>query len=328
MEAIRNYLESMFANLPNTAEVQKAKSELLQMMEDKYTSLIEEGKKENEAVGIVISEFGNLDEIAETLGISHVTVSSSDAERRHVSREEASQYVIDRNRYSFLIGLGVLLCIISPIFPIIFSGILSSDAGDAIGASGLFLSVAAAVGIFIYASSTMKKWEFIKKCPCSIDYQTADELYQEKKVNQSTKTLFLIIGVLLCIVSVIPCIISDALPLGLAFSDIFSPVLLFIMVGIGVMLIIFSSGRDGAYGTLLGLNNRDTVSGNYESTRSGSQVYKNPKLNTIMSVYWHTVRCLYLIWSFLTFRWYITWIIWPIAAIIHFIIKSAYREEA
>ena len=34
MEAIRNYLETMFANLPNTMEVQKAKRELGQMMED------------------------------------------------------------------------------------------------------------------------------------------------------------------------------------------------------------------------------------------------------------------------------------------------------
>ena len=59
METIRNYLETMFAGLPNTAEVLKAKDELWQMMEDKYAELIAEGKAENEAVGIVISEFGN-----------------------------------------------------------------------------------------------------------------------------------------------------------------------------------------------------------------------------------------------------------------------------
>ena len=68
METIRNYLETMFAKLPNTFEVQKAKNELWQMMEDKYTELIREGRTENEAIGIVISEFGNLDELAEDLG--------------------------------------------------------------------------------------------------------------------------------------------------------------------------------------------------------------------------------------------------------------------
>ena len=69
METIKNYLESMFADLPNTAAVLKAKQELYSMMEDKYTELKEEGMADNEAIGIVISEFGNLDELAETLGI-------------------------------------------------------------------------------------------------------------------------------------------------------------------------------------------------------------------------------------------------------------------
>ena len=62
----------MFRNLPNTNEVLKAKAELLQMMEDKYTELRREGKSENEAVATVISEFGNLDELADSLGIKHV----------------------------------------------------------------------------------------------------------------------------------------------------------------------------------------------------------------------------------------------------------------
>lgn len=69
METIKNYLENMFSHLPNTPEVQKAKYELYQMMEDKYNELISEGKSDNEAIGIVISEFGNLDELADSLGI-------------------------------------------------------------------------------------------------------------------------------------------------------------------------------------------------------------------------------------------------------------------
>ena len=69
MNTIKNYLESMFAQLPNTPEVWKAKDELWQMMEDRYTDLIADGKTENEAVGAVIAEFGNLEERAETSGI-------------------------------------------------------------------------------------------------------------------------------------------------------------------------------------------------------------------------------------------------------------------
>ena len=74
METIKNYLENMFSHLPNTPEVQKAKYELYQMMEDKYNELIPEGKSDNEAIGIVISEFGNLDELADSLGIKRILV--------------------------------------------------------------------------------------------------------------------------------------------------------------------------------------------------------------------------------------------------------------
>ena len=69
MNTIRNYLNAMFAGLPDTPEVRRAYEELAAMMEDKYTELMEEGLTENEAVGTVISEFGNLEELAQTLGI-------------------------------------------------------------------------------------------------------------------------------------------------------------------------------------------------------------------------------------------------------------------
>ena len=50
METIKSYLETMFANMPDTPEVIRAKSELFGMMEDKYNELISEGKSENKAV--------------------------------------------------------------------------------------------------------------------------------------------------------------------------------------------------------------------------------------------------------------------------------------
>lgn len=80
METIRNYLETMFKNLPQTEKVLKAKSELLQMMEDKYTELVSQGKSENEAIGTVIAEFGNLDELAGDLGIAEVLQKKKDNE--------------------------------------------------------------------------------------------------------------------------------------------------------------------------------------------------------------------------------------------------------
>ena len=127
METIKNYLETMFMNLPNTPEVRRAKDELGQMMEDKFVELTEAGKTENEAVGTVISEFGNLNEVADALGIDNYvnpkTNSNSEKEDdaafakatvnqvppRMISSEEVRQYLRDKSAEAFMTAFGVLL---------------------------------------------------------------------------------------------------------------------------------------------------------------------------------------------------------------------------
>ena len=49
---------------------------------------------------------------------------------------------------------------------------------------------------------------------------------------------------------------------------------------------------------------------------------------TIMSVFWPTVTCIYLSVSFITFAWALTWVIWPIAAVIHAIFKSILKDDS
>lgn len=109
MNTIKNYLESMFAQLPNTPEVWKAKDELWQMMEDRYTDLIADGKTENEAVGAVIAEFGNLDELAETLGIRGAMNQAPQYQASILSASDAFQLIKDKSRASLINGIAVLL---------------------------------------------------------------------------------------------------------------------------------------------------------------------------------------------------------------------------
>jgi hypothetical protein len=51
-------------------------------------------------------------------------------------------------------------------------------------------------------------------------------------------------------------------------------------------------------------------------------LYENPRLNNLMSVYWPTITCIYLSYSFLTFNWGSSWLIWPIAGIVHSVIRK------
>jgi len=69
MDAIDTFLDAMFAPYPATPRLLEAKGELHAMMEDAYTDAISKGKTYNEAVGQVITDFGNLEELAPVLGI-------------------------------------------------------------------------------------------------------------------------------------------------------------------------------------------------------------------------------------------------------------------
>ena len=319
MEIIRNYLESMFANLPNTPEVMRAKNELFSMMEDKFTELINEGKPQNEAVGIVISEFGNLQELAETLGIQKELVSVELDQRRLVTNDEAMEYIYDASQSKYLIGIGVMLMIFSPMFPMLF---------DEIGVAFLFIFVSIGVGVIIWSSIRMSQWKFLDNTPCCIDYSTADYLYDAKKNNTMSKALMLTIGVMFCIMSVVPIILFEALSVKEYSYVMVGPAMLFVFIGIGVLLIIASGAKEGAYTKLLSLNGTGTVAGSYEPVRLTKEPYTDKKTAAgVMSVYWRTVTCIYLIWSFISFDWHITWIIWPIASVFHGVIRTIFNNK-
>ena len=68
MDTIETFLDNMFAPYPATPRLIEARSELRAMMEDAYNDAIAQGKTHTEAVGQVITDFGNLHELAPVLG--------------------------------------------------------------------------------------------------------------------------------------------------------------------------------------------------------------------------------------------------------------------
>ena len=74
MDIIMNYIDSMFAGIPVTDETSRLREDITANMTDKYDELVKEGKSGNEAIGTVISEFGNIDEVLSEMGIKRVEV--------------------------------------------------------------------------------------------------------------------------------------------------------------------------------------------------------------------------------------------------------------
>ena len=323
METIKNYLESMFRNLPNTSEVLKAKNELLQMMEDKYAELRREGKSENEAVATVISEFGNLDEVASSLGIKEVLGNSKEEQaRRNVTLDEVKEYLTDLFNSILFKTVGIVLFIICTVPTLFFGDIVEHEVT---GVILMFVLIAAGIACMIVPRARMESWRFLRREPCSISPATTDYVSDEKKKFRNTYTIMNTVGIILCVCSVIPAIIIDEFETKV--NDGWSGILFFIFVAAGVACIVYSSWRYRAYQRLLNINSESTIGGTYTRDRDKEPYYNNKTMRAVMSVYWPTVTCIYLAYSFLTFRWWISWIIWPIAGVVHRLLVNLNVED-
>ena len=140
METIKNYLENMFLNLPKTREVYMAKMELAQMMEDKYNELLAEGKTDNEAVGIVISEFGNLSELAESLGIHNYVKNNNYAEVEALPLDMVKKYISEKIKSSVHVAVAVMLLIMSLAVAVVVESLSwINGASDALWGAVAFL---------------------------------------------------------------------------------------------------------------------------------------------------------------------------------------------
>lgn len=307
MNIIKTYIENMFSSLPNTKEINKMKNDLLLNMEEKYIELKANGKTENEAIGIVISEFGNIEELAEELGVD-INTKENFAPVLKVS--EAKEYINATEKNAKHIAIGVMLCILSPILIIFFASLNTFEDNTLnmiIGFITLFVLIATAVGLFIYAGINLDKYSYIKKeviIPNSVkEYAKAEQNIFNRKYTISlilSVTMFILSPILLIILSVVN---DEALyekyNLGIGI------VVLLALIAIGALMVVSVGIVKDAYNALLQV-------GDYSKERK-----ENDKIvSAVAGIYWPVVTAGYLFWSFVWNDWHISWLIWPIAGVL------------
>lgn len=308
MNTIRNYLENMFSGLPQTNDVKRAKEELLGMMEDKYQELKNDGKTENEAIGIVISEFGNLNELGDVLGIKGAI--EQKIEFPLVSYERAAEYIEDARFTAPKTAIGVWLCIMSPVVLFTLLGLYESkfinvkeDLLIAIGIFALISIVAIAVSFFIKYTSKLEKYEDLNKNSFSLDYKTEQMVRSVKKEDEQSYRSAVSISVICYILSALPIVITS-----LIVEDdgmhILALVLTLIIVAFSTHNIIIKSRVNEACKVLL-------QEEEYSIDKKENKNYK-----VVEQVYWLVVVAAYLGYSFITNNWHISWIIWPVAGVL------------
>lgn len=320
METIRSYIENLFRNYPNTPNVSKAKEDLLGIMEDKYYELKAEGKSENEAIGIVISEFGSMDEIAPELGMDEKVAAEGTgindaAEVKRITLAQAEGFLKAQEAFGARIGIGVAFCILSPTISVVSEammdvGLLPKPLAEIMGGVGLFLMVAVGVAIFIISGMANGKYEEYKKKRILLDEGAKRALTERQEGFQRGHGIKIAIGVVLCILSVVPTFVIGEVFVGDSVEWIadLSGISLFVLVSIGVYLFISTGTKQGAYEVLLGKNQA--------VCNSALEKKKKKRISIVASIYWPIVTAGYIAWSFFTMKWGFTWIIWPIAGIL------------
>lgn len=332
MNVIISYLETMFSAYPQTPRLLEAKDELQGMMEDAYTSLIADGRSENEAVGQVIRDFGNLEEVAPVLGIAvdiapassvvaaagEETVASAPV-HPPVTMDEARGYAEAQRRTRFRLSTAVMLFVLSPAALISLpsaaeSGLvpITPDAGAFIGILMILVLVAIGVMLIITTARETGRYKRIGEGRFSANPEVTRWAQALAEQHERGRIRALQIAIALWILSPIP-LIAFALLMGDAPERDFWTV-----IGVVLVLVIVATGL----GILLPKSWAHTVAEELErgTGRGGLMDDDDDEEHSIVGViaafYWPLLTAIYLGWSFLGNSWYISWIVWPIGAVL------------
>ena len=238
---------------------------------------------------------------------------SSSTPKFHVGLEQAKEFLRVKEETAPRIAFGVALCILSPILLILLAAaaetgllpmILTEERSAMLGLVILIFMIAIAVALFITTGAKTQEYEFLEKEPFETEYgveamvREAQREYRERYVRNCA------VGVCLCILSVVP------LFLMILFEDndfmaSLGVCILLGMVALGVYVLIRSGIRWESYEKLL-------QEGEYNKVAKRT----NKKNERIGGIYWMAVTAIYLAYSFWTFEWQWTWIVWPVAGVL------------
>jgi hypothetical protein len=319
LDTIIGYLNNMFASLPRTEQMHKLKQELLGNMEEKYHELKSDGKSENEAVGIVISEFGNIDELVSELGIGASHGEELLPELPVLTELETEEFIAAKKRSGLLVGLGVGLCMMGVALLILITSlaengfmgsVISEDAMSMIGMVCLFILLVPAIAMFIYSGMKMEKYKYIQ-AGFSLPYHLQGDIQQKQSSFAATYMLSLIMGVSLCVLSPVAIFVASAF--GEDASS-YGVVVLLAVVAVAVFLFVYYGNIRGAYQMLL-------KTGDFSKEKQA----EDRVIGAVASIVWPLVTCVFLVSGFVYDLWHINWIVFPVTGILFGVFSSAYN---
>lgn len=222
-----------------------------------------------------------------------------------VSMEEANQYLDMKSRGSRIVANATSLCILSPV-PLIVLGTMTEDH-TLIGFSLIFLLVLVSIAVYLFVNYGLREshMQHLEKENFETEYGVSGMVREIRKQYEPAFTRNIAIGVVLCILSVIPAIMAGVMEADDSTSGISVGILL-IIVSIGVNILIRAGMIKSSFDTLL-----------QEGEYTKEEKHLKKKTDDFSGAYWCLIVVIYLGWSFWTNNWKMTWIIWPVAGVLY-----------
>ena len=234
-----------------------------------------------------------------------VESAADEAPLRRVTMEQAARYLALRKACAPKIALAVAMCIVSPVVIIFLSamadaglGGISEDLAAGLGVSVILVLVAIAVGMFLSCGAKTKEFDFLEKEPFETEYGVSGMVRERRKAYEPTASRCTILGVVLCILAVVPLMLgvglasSDvaALLVRVAPADVYAAAAvdaLLLLVACGVGVLVWSGTYTGAMDQLL-------EEGDYTRKKKA----RSGVMSTVSLIYWLSVTAIFLFYTF------------------------------
>ncbi|MBP6685264.1 MAG: hypothetical protein KA158_07560 [Leucobacter sp.] len=356
MNVIIAYLETMFGAYPATPRMLEARAELQAMMEDAYADAVAAGLSENEAVGKVITEFGNLDELAPVLGITReihpalpaqqgssapfdaatagtqtyarpeggaTLPAGAPTEPAHppITMEEATGYAAARQHIRYRVALAVALFVVSPSL-IIALPVLSAQrtlpiSQGAASLIGIFaLFACVAAGVLTLVRTSASLSAFARVTEGRFTPDPAVSVWATEFARPYESARLRGLQFGVLLFILSPTPLI-ALSLGLAESPAQAT---WVSLGVVMLLFIVAAGILCILPSSSAKQTAEALTGIAADRNSGDE--EPSIIGVIAAFYWPLLVLIYLAWSFIGDAWGHSWIVWPIGALLFGVISA------